>query len=106
MKIKNIIKFILASILVVTFNVSCGGKTNEDCKGDVRAYEFGREMYSWVELRSAGLSLDDAIIEYSDGMGINHPYESSNPFVVRGFNDAKDGIESPYNKEGKSWTTF
>jgi hypothetical protein len=103
---KNLIKITLVTLFFISLIVSCIGKTTADCKGDVRAYEFGREMYSWVELRSAGLSLNDAINEYSDGMGINHPYESSNPCVDRGYNDAKEGIESPYNKNGKSWTTF
>ena len=42
---------------------SNSGKTTEQCKDDVRAYEFGREMHTWVVLRSAGLSLDDAIKE-------------------------------------------
>lgn len=103
---KNTLKIAIVPILVVLFTVSCGGKTTSECKGDVRAYEFGREMHTWVELRSSGLSLNGAINEFSDGMGINHPYESSDPCVKRGFEDAKDGIESPYNKDGKSWTTF
>lgn len=103
---KNLIKITLVTFLLAFFVVSCGGKTTSDCKGDVRAYEFGREMYSWVMMRSAGLSLEDAINEYSDGMGVNHPYESNNPCVKCGFDDAKDNKESPYNKDGKSWTTF
>lgn len=85
---------------------SCGGKTTEQCKDDVRAYEFGREMQTWVELRSDGLSLQDAINEFSDGIGINPPYDANNECVKRGFDDASNGKESPYNKDGKSWSTF
>ena len=103
---KNIVKIALITIIASLIVISCGGKTTAECKGDVRAYEFGREMQTWVELRAAGLSLNDAINEFSDGMGINPPFESSNPCVQRGFNDAKDDIDSPYNKDGKSWTTF
>jgi hypothetical protein len=103
---KKLIKITLVTFLLSFFVVSCGGKTTSDCKGDVRAYEFGREMYSWVVMRSAGLSLEDAINEYSDGIGVNHPYESNHPCVMRGFNDSEEGVESPYNKEGKSWNTF
>lgn len=103
---KNKVKFALITIILSLVVISCSGKSTSECKGDIRAYEFGREMYSWVELRSAGLSLDDAINESSEGMGITHPYESNNPCVLRGFNDSQDGIESPYNKDGKSWTTF
>ena len=46
------------------FLISCNNKSTEECKTDVRAYEFGREMESWVYLRSSGLSLNDAIFEY------------------------------------------
>lgn len=73
-------------------------------KGDVGAYEFGREMQSYTVLKSS--SLDEAIQEYSDGLSINHPYEADNACVKRGFIDAKSGKESPYNKEGKSCTKF
>ncbi len=99
-------KKIILILFTTLFIYSCSGKSTEECKGDIRAYEFGREMYSWVQLRSSGLSLSDAINEFSDGMGVNPPYESSDPCVKRGFEDAKEGIESPYNKEGKSWTKF
>lgn len=85
---------------------SNSGKTTEQCKDDVRAYEFGREMHTWVVLRSAGLSLDDAIKESSEGLGISPPYEASNECVKRGFDDASSGKESPYNKEGKNWSSF
>jgi hypothetical protein len=95
-----------AIMYALTILTSCGGKTTEQCKDDVRAYEFGREMQTWVELRSAGLSLKDAINEFSDGLGINPPYDANNECVKRGFDDASSGKESPYNKDGKSWTTF
>jgi hypothetical protein len=84
---------------------SCGGKTTEECKDDVRAYEFGREMQSWTELRGGG-SLSKSIDEYCEGLGINPPYEANNDCVKRGYSDAEDDIESPYNKEGKSWNNF
>ena len=41
------------------FLISCNNKSTEECKTDVRAYEFGREMESWVYLRSSGLSLNE-----------------------------------------------
>ncbi len=103
---KNLMTIIGAIMFALTILTSCGGKTTEQCKDDVRAYEFGREMQTWVELRSAGLSLQDAINEFSDGMGINAPYDANNECVKRGFDDASSGKESPYNKNGKSWTTF
>jgi hypothetical protein len=88
------------------FLISCNNKSTEECKTDVRAYEFGREMESWVYLRSSGLSLNDAIFEYSRGLGINPPYDSSNPCVKRGFSDSKKNIKSPYNSKGRSWSSF
>jgi hypothetical protein len=103
---KKVMTIIGAIMFALTILTSCGGKTTEQCKDDVRAYEFGREMQTWVELRSAGLSLQDAINEFSDGMGINPPYDANNECVKRGFDDASSGKESPYNKDGKSWTTF
>lgn len=81
-------------------------KSTKECKDDKRAYEFGREMYTWVSLRAAGLSLEDAINEYSSGLGINPPYNANDGCVQRGFEDASNGIESPYNLEGNSWNTF
>ena len=78
--------------------LSCSGKTTEDCKDSVEAYEFGREMQFWVELRAAGLTLEDAINEYSEGLGVNPPFEADDACVVRGFKDAEEGKESPYSK--------
>ena len=103
--------FVVAVFLFIAFGSdesgdSNSGKTTEQCKDDVRAYEFGREMHTWVVLRSAGLSLDDAIKESSEGLGISPPYEASNECVKRGFDDASSGKESPYNKEGKNWSSF
>jgi hypothetical protein len=103
---KKVMTIYGAIMFALTILTSCGGKTTEQCKDDVRAYEFGREMQTWVELRSAGLSLQDAINESSDGLGIDPPYDANNECVKRGFDDASSGKESPYNKDGKSWTTF
>lgn len=84
---------------------SCGGKTTDQCKDDVRAYEFGREMQTWTKLRGGG-SLENSIEESSSGLGIEPPYDANNECVIRGYNDAEENKESPYNKEGRSWTTF
>ena len=98
-------RLITLSILLLFF-IGCNNKSTEECKNEIRAYEFGREMGTWVYLRSSGLSLSDAVFEYSRGLGINPPYDSSNPCVKRGFSDYKKNKESPYNPEGKSWTRF
>jgi hypothetical protein len=50
--------------------------------------------------------LSKSIDEYCEGLGINPPYEANNDCVKRGYSDAEDDIESPYNKEGKSWNNF
>jgi hypothetical protein len=97
---------ILLITMMLVLLTGCGGKTTAECKNDIRAYEFGREMHTWVELRAAGLSLDDAIEEYSNELGISSEYDASNECVSKGFDDASNNIESPYNKEGKSWTKF
>ena len=89
-----------------SIDASHEGKTTEQCRYDVRAYELGREMQTWVKLRSSGLSLEDAITEYFGNLGIDPPYDANNDCVKRGFNDAFNGKESPYNTEGKSWSTF
>ena len=102
---KKVITIIGAIILATLIMTSCGGKTTEQCKDDVRAYEFGREMQSWTALRGGG-SLSKAIDEYSNGLGVNPPYDASNDCVKRGYSDARDNIESPYNNEGKSWSRF
>lgn len=102
-KSTKIFSLILVSIFIFA---SCGGKTTAQCKNDIRAYEYGREMHTWVLLRSNGLSLEDAIEEYSEGLGISPPYEAINDCVKQGFEDASNDIESPYNKDGKSWSTF
>lgn len=99
-KIKLTLGTILFSLILLT---SCG-KTTSECKGEVRAYEFGREMATFSDL--SNLSLSNSIEEYSKGLGVDHPYEPENPCVKAGFDDEKNKIESPYNKEGKSWTSF
>jgi len=76
------------------------------CDNDVRAYEFGREMYTWIMLSSSGLSLQGAIVEYSESFGLAAPFDASNSCVVKGFEDAKKGIDSPFNPDGNSWITF
>jgi len=92
-------------IVAITILTICGGTTTEKCKMDIRAYEFGREMQAWSELLGEG-SLNKAIEEYSNGLGINAPYNASNDCVKRGYVDAKAGIDSPYNQERKSWDSF
>jgi hypothetical protein len=101
-KIMTIFGAVLFTALIM---ISCGGKTTEQCQDNVRAYEFGREMQSWTKLRGGG-SLSKAINEFSNGLGINPPYDANNDCVKRGYSDAKDKKESPYNKGGRSWTTF
>jgi hypothetical protein len=98
-------KSMIVSIFISVTLLSCGGKSTKDCNGDIRAYEYGREMQTWVELRGTG-NLDQAIEEYSEQLGVEPPYDPSNECVRRGFDDANSNIESPYNKEGKSWSTF
>ena len=53
-------------------------------------------MQVYVELRSAGLSLEDAIEEYSESLGLMMPYDASNECVKRGFKDAEDGKDNPF----------
>ena len=62
-------------------------------------------MYSFKSL-SGGGSLSEALNDYSNSLGASPPYDSNNDCVKRGYSDAQDNKESPYNKEGKSWTTF
>lgn len=102
MKKMKLLSVFIITILLLT---SCGGKTTEQCKDDVRAYEFGREMQTMVDL-GGGSSLSKAIEEYANGLGVNPPYEANNECVIRGYKDAENDIESPYNKEGKNWTSF
>ena len=87
----------IAVLAMATMLTSCGGKTTEDCKDSVEAYQFGRDMQIWVQLRASGLTLEDAINEYAEGMGVNPPYGADDACVVRGFKDAEDGKESPYS---------
>ena len=83
---KNII--ILTVMLFASLILSsCGGKTTEQCKDEVRAYEFGREMATWTSLRGGG-SLSNAIVEYSNGLGVMSPYNANNDCVKRGYNES------------------
>jgi hypothetical protein len=75
-----------------------------NCDDNKRAYEFGREMATMVKLGSS--SLQSAISEFAEPLGIEEPFRSSNPCVIKGFEDENKGIASPYNKEGKNWTNF
>uniref|UniRef100_UPI00404A32F8 hypothetical protein n=1 Tax=Gelidibacter sp. TaxID=2018083 RepID=UPI00404A32F8 len=97
-------------ILFIFLNIVIGIATNNssasECENDVRAYEFGREMSTYYYLSEGRLSLSEVIEEYSNGIGINRPYESSNPCVKAGFREANNNIDSPYNIDGKSWTSF
>ncbi len=80
--------------------------TEISCSSNKRAYEFGREMYTWVLLRGDPLSLSGAIAEYSESLGIAPPFDSNDACVRKGYDDASKGLESPYNKDERSWTTF
>jgi hypothetical protein len=80
--------------------------TEISCSNNKRAYEFGREMYTWVLLRGDPLSLSGAIAEYSESLGIAPPFDSNDACVRKGFDDASKGLDSPYNKDERSWTTF
>ncbi len=75
-----------------------------NCSSNIRAYEFGREMATMVKLGSASLS--SAISEFGKGLGVDPPYSADNPCVKCGYNDAMQGKESPYNKDGRSWNSF
>jgi hypothetical protein len=79
-------------------------KVETNCDDDKRAYEFGREMATMVKLGSS--SLKTAISDFSEPLGIEAPFNSSNPCVIKGFDDENNGVSSPYNKEGKNWTNF
>ena len=79
-------------------------KAVTNCDANVRAYEFGREMATMVKLGAS--SLQSAISEFAEPLGIEEPFKSSNPCVIKGFEDENKGIPSPYNKEGKNWTSF
>ena len=75
-----------------------------NCDGNKRAYEFGREMATMVKLGSS--SLKNAIKESFEPIGIEPPFNSSNPCVIKGFEDESNNIPSPYNKDGRSWEKF
>lgn len=102
---KRILVIPTALFLFCASLTGCGGKSTEQCKDDIRAYEFGREMYSVIVLRGGG-SLEKAIEVYSSDLGIGSPYNESNECVKRGYNDAENGKKSPYNNNGKSWSAF
>ena len=75
-----------------------------NCDDSKRAYEFGREMATMVKLGAS--SLNSAIREFAEPLGIEAPFNSTNPCVIKGFNDETNGVSSRYNKEGKNWTNF
>ena len=102
------INHLYSIIILFTFvfiALASGGKSTEECSDDKRAYEFGREMKTFSQL-AGGSSLSRTIESYSSSLGVMAPYKSDNPCVKCGWNDAGAGIESPYNKSGKSWTRF
>ena len=103
-KIKHLFSIVILCIFVFVALAS-GGKSTEECKDDKRAYEFGREMKTWSQL-TGGSSLSRTIESYSSSLGVGAPYNSDDPCVKCGWNDAEAGIDSPYNKSGKSWTKF
>ena len=90
-KINTILGAIIFTTLITT---SFRGKTTEQCKDDIGAYEFGREMQFWTKLRGEG-SLSKAINKYSSGLGINSPYNASNDCVKRGYSDAQENKKFP-----------
>jgi len=98
--LKKLVTTITFILLISCFG--CGVST-DDCKSDVRAYEFGREMATWSSMRG-GIGLSKSIEEYNSGV-FNSGFEA-NGCVKRGFKDAQSGTKSPYNKSGKSWTRF
>lgn len=85
-------------------NTTTVKKAEFNCDNNKRAYEFGREMATMVMLGSS--SLESAINDYAAPLGLEPPYSSDNSCVIKGFNEASQGIKSPYNKNEKSWTTF
>jgi hypothetical protein len=103
---KKLLTILGAILFATTVLTSCGDttKTTEQCSDDVKAYEFGREMHTWTELRGGG-SLSRAIDEYSREV-FHTGYDANNECVIRGYSDSQQNKESPYNTEGKSWTLF
>jgi hypothetical protein len=79
-------------------------KIETNCDDDKRAYEFGREMNTMVKLGAS--SLRSAIDEYGDALGLEPPFDRTNPCVIKGFEDSNNNTPSPYNKEGKNWSRF
>jgi len=79
-------------------------KISSNCSSNIRAYEFGREMATMVKLGASNLS--SAISEYGNNLGIEPPYSADEPCVKTGYEDEMQGVEDPYNKDGRSWNTF
>lgn len=100
-----IVTGILALITVIPATLTNNKTTTELCKDDVGAYEFGREMSTITKLQGGG-SLSKSIDLYHTSLGQYIGYDANNLCVIRGYNDGQDYKESPFNKEGKSWTTF
>jgi hypothetical protein len=106
---KKTVKHLASAIVMAVFLVIAFGsgddQTTEECKEDIRAYELGHELNFYSQMRG-GMSLSSTMDEYFSGLGIAAPYKVDNPCVVRGWEDEANGIDSPYNKEGKSWNRF
>ena len=79
-------------------------KIETNCDDNKRAYEFGREMSTMVKLGASSLS--SAINETGDALGLEPPFDRTNPCVIKGFEDSNNNTPSPYNKEGKNWSRF
>jgi hypothetical protein len=91
-------------------NTETAAKTAEGCADDIRAYEFGREMSSLSRLNHSmggeALTLRQAIEVAFQNTGVAPEFDENNPCVRCGFDDELEGKSSPYNKDGRSYTSF
>ncbi len=72
-----------------------GGKTTAECKDEQKAYQFGTDMAVMSSLSSSNLSLRKAIELTQESIGVE-TYSADDPWVKRGYEDEKAGIDSPY----------
>jgi hypothetical protein len=111
---KKFILFFVAILFTAVILTSCGsseelpeaGNTTEQCD-DIKAYEFGREMYILTRLGGAN-TLSEAISEYTEIMNkevgiILFPYDENNDCVKRGYSDAIENKASPYCEKNTNW---
>lgn len=81
--------------LALIINIFGGeGMSTEDCSGDVKAYEFGRDMATWSSMRG-GIGLSKSIEEYNNTVYYTG-YNSGDGCVKRGYKDAQAGKDNPY----------